>query len=123
MDEGRSRPRPPPPTHWEWNARFPEPGQFLGGWFSQDMPEEFGHHDAAVDDYRATADPHLVARLVGEVHELLALQPGAPGYALAVAGLGTEVDPSAPLAPSGWLTLTAARLAAPRADHGPDRTP
>ncbi|MCX4742672.1 contact-dependent growth inhibition system immunity protein [Streptomyces antibioticus] len=123
VDEGLVPPPATPETHWEWNARFPELGQFLGGWFSQDMPDEFEHHDAAVDDYRATTDPHLVARLVGEMHELLALQLEEVDYALAVADLGMEVDPPAPLTPSGWLTLTAARLAAPRADYGPDRTP
>ncbi|MFF2021694.1 contact-dependent growth inhibition system immunity protein [Streptomyces sp. NPDC058171] len=112
--EGRVPPPAVPATHGEWHARFPEVGQFLGGWFSQDMPDEFADHDAAVDDYRGTTDPHLVAHAVGELRELLALGLSEPDCALAVAELGMEVDPPAPYAPGGWLALVAARLAAPR---------
>ncbi|MER6975744.1 contact-dependent growth inhibition system immunity protein [Streptomyces carpinensis] len=107
-----------PVTHWEWHARFPELGQFLGGWFSQDMPDEFDNHDAALEDYRASTDPQLVAHLVGELHELLALDLDESDYALAVAELGMEVDPPAPYSPGGWLAVAAGRLAAPRADYG-----
>lgn len=57
------------------------------------MPDEFDDHDTAVDDYRTTTDPHLVARLTGELHELLALDLDEPDYALDVAELGMEVDP------------------------------
>ncbi|KOU76042.1 hypothetical protein ADK57_05740 [Streptomyces sp. MMG1533] len=111
-----------PATHWEWHARFPELGQFLGGWFSQDMPDEFDDHDAAVGDYRTSTDPHVVARLIGELHELLALDLDESDYALAVAELGMEVDPPAPYSPGGWLALVADRLSAPRAEYGPRET-
>ncbi|MEU9097154.1 contact-dependent growth inhibition system immunity protein [Streptomyces sp. NPDC048361] len=109
-----------PLTHWEWHARFPETGQFLGGWFSQDMPDEFADHDAAVTHYIAETDPQLTARLAGEVHELLALNLDESAYALAVAELGMEVDPPAPYAPSGWLARVAAQLDGGgfRADYG-----
>lgn len=115
VEEGLVPPPSAPATHWEWNARFPELGQFLGGWFSQDMPDEFDDHDAAVDDYRATTDPQLVARVVGEVRELLALELGESDYALGLAELGMEVAPPAPYAPSGWLALVAGRLTSPAA--------
>ncbi|MFE0383297.1 contact-dependent growth inhibition system immunity protein [Streptomyces bungoensis] len=108
-----------PATHWEWHARFPELGQFLGGWFSQDMPDEFDDHDAAVDDYRNSTDPQLVARLVGEVHELLTLGLDESDHALALAELGMEVDPPSPYSPSGWLALVAGQLAVPRAEDRP----
>ncbi|WP_200301937.1 contact-dependent growth inhibition system immunity protein [Streptomyces adelaidensis] len=108
-----------PETHWEWHARFPELGQFLGGWFSQDMPDEFGDHDAAVRDYGSTTDRTLVARLVGELHELLTLDLDEGDYSLAVAELGMEVDPPAPYGPRGWLAHVADRLASPRAEYGP----
>ncbi|MCC0098707.1 hypothetical protein K7B10_28835 [Streptomyces flavotricini] len=118
--------RVPPPsalpqTHWEWYARFPELGQFLGGWFSQDMPEEFDDHDAAVRDFAESADPTVVARLVGEVRELLALGLEEVDYAVGVAELGMEVDPPAPYSPSGWLTVVAGQLAgpAPNTPRGP----
>jgi hypothetical protein len=84
------------------------------------MPDEFDDHDAAVDDYRATTDAQVVARLVGELHELLALDLDESDYALALAELGMEVDPPAPYAPSGWLALVAGRLGQPRAVYGPD---
>ena len=119
VDEGEVPPPATPATHWEWHARFPELGQFLGGWFSQDMPDEFDDHDAAIDDYRTSTDPHLVARLTGELHELLALDLDESDYALAVAELGLEVDPPPPYSPSGWLALAADRLTVPRADYGP----
>ncbi|MEU5163093.1 contact-dependent growth inhibition system immunity protein [Streptomyces sp. NPDC020875] len=110
VEEGRVPPSAGPVTHWEWQARFPELGQFLGGWFSQDMPDEFDGHDAAVDDYAETTDPRLVARLVGEIRELLALGLGEGEYAVGVAELGMEVGVPAPYAVSGWLALVAARL-------------
>jgi hypothetical protein len=84
------------------------------------MPDEFDDHDAAVDDYADGTHPQLVASLVGELRELLALDLDEPDYALAVAELGMEVDAPAPYSPSGWLALVAERLAAPRADYGPD---
>ena len=40
VEEGRVPAPAKPDTHWEWHARFPELGQFLGGWCSQDMPDE-----------------------------------------------------------------------------------
>ncbi|MFE3116283.1 contact-dependent growth inhibition system immunity protein [Streptomyces niveus] len=110
-----------PRTHWEWHARFPELGQFLGGWFSQDMPDEFPDHDAAVRDYTTTADPQLVARLTGEVYELLALAlEEESDYALAMAELGMEVDPPQPYSPSGWLAHLADGLGGFKADYGPE---
>jgi hypothetical protein len=118
IEEGEVPPLDTPATHWEWRARFPELGQFLGGWFSQDMPDEFNDHDAAIDDYRTSTDPHLVARLVGELHELLTLDLDESDYALAVAELGMEVDPPAPYSPRGWLALVADRLTGPQAKYG-----
>ncbi|MFE1751762.1 contact-dependent growth inhibition system immunity protein [Streptomyces anandii] len=118
IEEGRVPPPAAPATHWEWHARFPELGQLLGGWFSQDMPDEFDDHEAALDDYRAATDPQLVARLTGELHELLALDLGETDYAVAVAELGMEVDPPAPYSPSGWLALVADRLTTPRPEYG-----
>ncbi|MET7712433.1 contact-dependent growth inhibition system immunity protein [Streptomyces sp. NPDC005407] len=107
-----------PETHWEWHARFPELAQFLGGWFSQDMPDEFADHDAAVQDYDTATDRTLVARLVGELHELLALRLEEADYALAVGELGMEVDPPTPYTPGAWLALVADRLGGFRADYG-----
>ncbi|MDH2407442.1 contact-dependent growth inhibition system immunity protein [Streptomyces chitinivorans] len=117
--EGEVPPPGPPRTHWEWHARFPELGQFLGGWFSQDMPDEFADHDAALQDYLDTTDPGLVARLAGEIHELLALSLEESDYAVAVAELGMEVDPPAPYSPGAWLARLGERLTGPRPQYGP----
>ncbi|MER7680070.1 contact-dependent growth inhibition system immunity protein [Streptomyces sp. NPDC096934] len=119
VENGEAPPPATPVTHWEWHARFPELAQFLGGWFSQDMPDEFDDHDAAVDDYVTGTHPQLVARLVGEVRELLALDLDESDAALAVAELGMEVDPPARYSPGAWLALVAERLQSPRADRGP----
>lgn len=119
VTEGAVPPPAVPATRWEWHARFPELGQFLGGWFSQDMPDEFDDHDTALADYRAHTDPHLVARLAGELHELLALDLDESDYALAVAELGMEVDPPAPYSPSGWLSSVAVRLMVPIVEYEP----
>jgi hypothetical protein len=113
IESGEVPPPAVPATHWEWHARFPELGQFLGGWFSQDMPDEFEDHDAAVDDYRVSTDSQLVARLVGELHELLALDLDESDYALAVAELGMEVDAPAPYSSSAWLARVAEQLSTP----------
>jgi hypothetical protein len=110
VEAGQAPPLATPQTHWEWHARFPELGQFLGGWFSQDMPDEFEDHDAAVQDYLDTSDSGLVAQLTGELHDLLTLPLDESDYALAVAELGMEVDPPAPYTPGAWLVALAERL-------------
>jgi hypothetical protein len=110
VETGQAPPPATPQTHWEWHARFPELAQFLGGWFSQDMPDEFEDHDAALQDYLDTTDPGLIAQLTGELHHLLTLPLNESDYALALAELGMEVDPPAPYAPGGWLTELAGRL-------------
>lgn len=123
VEAGEVPPPATPATHWEWHARFPELAQLLGGWFSQDMPEEFSGHDAALRDYAETTEPQLAARLVGELHELLALDLDESDYAVAVAELGMEVDPPEPYSPSGWLALAADRLGGFPADYGPSGSP
>ncbi|WP_329394865.1 contact-dependent growth inhibition system immunity protein [Streptomyces melanogenes] len=110
VEEGEVPPPATPVTHWEWRARFPELAQLLGGWYSQDMPDEFADHDAALADYLATTDRFLVARLIGELHELLALGLAESDYPLAVAELGMEVDPPAPYTCDAWLAALATRL-------------
>ncbi|MET8831064.1 contact-dependent growth inhibition system immunity protein [Streptomyces sp. NPDC004610] len=121
VDNGEAPPPAVPATRWEWHARFPELGQFLGGWFSQDMPDEFGDHDEALDDYRDSTDPQFVARLIGELHEFLALDLTDPDHALALAELGLEVDPPAPYGAGAWLSLAADRLGN-QGPHPTDRT-
>ncbi|MGW6690711.1 contact-dependent growth inhibition system immunity protein [Streptomyces sp. NPDC054961] len=102
----------PPLTHWEWHARFPELGQLLGGWFSQDMPEEFGDHATALQDYLDSTDSALLARLTGELHELLALPLDESALTMTVATLGIEVDPPAPYSVGAWLEALAGVLSA-----------
>lgn len=101
-----------PQTHWEWHARFPETAQLLGGWFSQDIVDEFPDHEAAVADYAATTDPQLVARLVGELHELIALPLDEGDYAMAAAELGMEVNPPEPFSHGAWFRTVATTLTA-----------
>ncbi|MFI1937471.1 contact-dependent growth inhibition system immunity protein [Streptomyces purpureus] len=104
-------PRPAPRTHWEWHARFPETAQLLGGWFSQDIVDEFPDHDAALADYLATTHPQLTARLCGELNELLALPLDESDYAVGAAELGMEVAPPEPFSYSAWFQSVATRLA------------
>jgi hypothetical protein len=119
VTEGAVPPPGVPQTHWEWHARFPELAQLLGGWFSQDMPDEFDDHDAALADYLSGTAPALVARLAGELHELLALTLSEADLALAAATLGLEVQPPPPYTPAAWLAhlatvLTTARGSRPQ---------
>lgn len=102
IEEGEVPEPSTPQTHWEWHARFPETAQLLGGWFSRDIVDEFPDHAAAVTDYAATTHPQLVARLVGELHELLALPLDDGDYALAAAGFGMEIGPPEPLSHGAW---------------------
>ncbi|MFF9575676.1 contact-dependent growth inhibition system immunity protein [Streptomyces rubiginosohelvolus] len=118
IETGEVPPPATPQTHWEWHARFGELGQFLGGWFSQDMPDEFEDHNAAIRDYQAGADPHLIARLVGEINELLALGLEDGDYSVAMTELGMEVEPLAPLTVESWLRAVADQLAAGRPEYG-----
>jgi hypothetical protein len=102
-----------PETHWEWRARFPELAQFLGGWFSQDMPDEFENAEATVRDYRRDTHPQVVARLRGEIAEFTALGLDEAGYVLAVAELGMEVEPPGPESVESWLARLADDLVMP----------
>ncbi|MFF5776518.1 contact-dependent growth inhibition system immunity protein [Streptomyces virginiae] len=110
VDTGSAPPPAPPRTRWEWHARFPELGQLLGGWFSQDMPDEFEDHDAALQDYIDGTDPGLVAQLCGELSDLMSLPLEESDHALGLAELGMEVDPPDPLGPGAWLEELAAQL-------------
>lgn len=112
VETGQAPPPATPQTRWEWHARFPELAQLLGGWFSQDMPDEFEDHDAALRDYLSTTDSGLVAQLTGELHDLLTLPLDESDYALALEELGMEVDPPAPYAPGAWLVSLAEQLRA-----------
>ncbi len=110
VEHGDVPPSESPRTHWEWHARFPELAQLLGGWFSQDMPDEFTGHDEALADYADSSDRFVVARLLGELAELLALELDESQYAVAVAELGMEVDPPVPFTPGAWLASLPDRL-------------
>ncbi|MFF8606227.1 contact-dependent growth inhibition system immunity protein [Streptomyces sp. NPDC015346] len=110
VESGTAPPPKTPQTHWEWHARFPELGQLLGGWFGQDMADEFADHDAAIADYLEGTDPGLIGQLAGELHDLLSLPLDESDYALALAELGMEVDPPQPLSPGAWLAELADRL-------------
>ena len=112
VENGAVPPPCAPRTHWEWHARFPELAQMFGGWFSQDMPDEFPDHDTAVRDYATGTDAQLVARAAGELRELAGLGLDESEYAVALSELGMEVDPPAPLSPSGWIARLADRLGA-----------
>ncbi|MFJ1568838.1 contact-dependent growth inhibition system immunity protein [Streptomyces erythrochromogenes] len=106
-----------PETRWEWHARFPELGEFLGGWFAQDMSDEFSDHEAAVRDDDGATDRSLVVRLVGEIRELLALGLGEAEHALAVAELGMELDPPAPHSTGSRLASVADGLSGFRPEY------
>lgn len=69
-------------------------------------------------DYTATTDPQLVARLAGELRELLVLGLEESDYGSAMAELGMEVDPPQPYSPSGWLAHLADGLSGFKADYG-----
>lgn len=85
------------------------------------MPDEFADHEEAVRDYSDSTDPYLVARLIGELHELLALHLDESDCALAVAELGMEVEPPQPCTPGAWLAAVADELGRFRAEYeGPD---
>ncbi|MCX4675314.1 contact-dependent growth inhibition system immunity protein [Streptomyces sp. NBC_01433] len=103
VETGQAPPPAPPQTRWEWRARFPELAQLLGGWYSQDMPDEFEDHEAAFQDYLDSTDPGPVAQLAGELRDLLALPVEEPDYVTGLAELGLEVEPPAPLSTVGWL--------------------
>lgn len=112
IETGEVPPPGAPRTHWEWHARFPELGQLLGGWYSQDMPDEFEDHEAALRDYLDTTDRSLAGRLAGELHELLALDLEEAEYVLGLAELGLELDPPTPYTHGAWLVLLAQQVMA-----------
>ncbi|MCM1966314.1 MULTISPECIES: contact-dependent growth inhibition system immunity protein [unclassified Streptomyces] len=81
------------------------------------MPDEFTDHEAAVRDYAVSTDHTLVARVVGEIRELLALGLDEADHAVAVAELGMELEPPGDHSPGSWLSAVADELIAFRPKH------
>ncbi|MFI6694538.1 contact-dependent growth inhibition system immunity protein [Streptomyces sp. NPDC050433] len=100
------------------HARFPELAQLLGGWFSQDIPDEFADYDAALRDHETAVERVLVARVVGELRELHSLGFDESDYALTAGELGREIDPRCRTHRGEWLTVVADRLGGFRAEYG-----
>ncbi|WP_344273005.1 contact-dependent growth inhibition system immunity protein [Actinomadura napierensis] len=94
-----------PVSPWEWRQRFPALAQFLGCYFTQDLPDEFADHDAAAAAWLATASPVERARLTGEIGEALALGLSDGDLDEALATLGMDVEP--PLPAPAWLRRVA----------------
>ncbi|SCD74270.1 MULTISPECIES: contact-dependent growth inhibition system immunity protein [unclassified Streptomyces] len=111
IEEGTSRSHRPRRRTGSGTRVFYGDRATAGGWFSQDVVDEFLGHDAAVADYADATNPQLVAvRLVGELHELLALPLDEGDYALAAAELGTDVGPPEPFSHGAWFPSQAATL-------------
>ncbi|MEZ0094818.1 contact-dependent growth inhibition system immunity protein [Streptacidiphilus sp. EB129] len=111
---GNAAPVDVPGTGWAWRRRFPQLFQLLGGYFGQDFPAEHPGVDSAeaerrvVAAWRSGTSRSVVARTVGEVHELLALQldRGRLEYALGALGRDVELAPD----PHLWLRRLSALL-------------
>jgi hypothetical protein len=91
-------------------ARFPELTEFLGSYFNQDFPEEYGEVDVALDDFlRNRGRNSWVEDVVAELEVLLA--EGRPERELrAFTEASMAVQP--PGSATEFLTLVRQRLAA-----------
>ncbi|WP_158070736.1 contact-dependent growth inhibition system immunity protein [Streptomyces sp. CB00316] len=93
---------------------FRRPRNYWGGWFSQDIVDEFPGHDAAVADHTGTTNPQMVARLVGELHELPALPLDDGGLRPGCRRTRHGGEPAGPFSHGAWFHSLAATLSGVR---------
>ncbi|MFG2788761.1 contact-dependent growth inhibition system immunity protein [Streptomyces sp. NPDC048419] len=92
-----------PQNHWEWNERFPELGQLLGGYFHQDFSDFYDSHDEALDEYISEVLPEDQAKAAQEIRELLAMVTSDQELKTATAALGLSYSPPRGMSHRQWL--------------------
>ena len=87
-----------PASPWAWRRRFPLLNQLLAGYFGQDFPTEHPGMDTvqaereALAEWRAGTDRTILARTLGELHELAALRLERGELEVALGALGRDVE-------------------------------
>jgi hypothetical protein len=96
-----------PPGAWEALRPWPQPDvgpldglrHLLRGWFGPDWKRNGPTFQAVVERYAVTEPPSVVARLVEDVDDLLAMQLGEERLRILILGrLGSAYDPRPDLA-------------------------
>ncbi|WP_217253914.1 contact-dependent growth inhibition system immunity protein [Streptomyces sp. AC602_WCS936] len=92
-----------PTGKWEYQARFPELNQFLGGYFHQDFFEEYASYSEAVGDYLSGASEGDREQLVRDISDLLSLATTDRELKQATSVLGMDVSPPSGIGIRQWL--------------------
>lgn len=104
-------PRTNPQTVWEWNERFPELGQFLGGYLHQNYSEFHASPDDAVHEYATETAPEDRAQAAQEITELLAMVAADEELRTAASALGLDLLPPEGTSLRQWLEIMGRRIA------------
>ncbi|WP_369271800.1 contact-dependent growth inhibition system immunity protein [Streptomyces sp. R11] len=101
-----------PQNNWEWNERFPELSQLLGGRFHQDFSYFYDSRDAALDEYISEVEPETRTQAAQEINELLTMVSSDQELDTATTALGLDLLPPEGTSLRQWLELIRRRITA-----------
>ncbi|MGY6023156.1 contact-dependent growth inhibition system immunity protein [Streptomyces spinosirectus] len=99
-----------PQTRWEWDERFPELGQLLGGYFHQNFPDFYGSRDEALDEYIAELPREDREKTAQEIKELLDIAQSEQELDTATSALGLGLLPPDGMTLRQWLEFVRQRI-------------
>ncbi|MFF4908779.1 contact-dependent growth inhibition system immunity protein [Streptomyces sp. NPDC001260] len=102
-----------PQNSWEWNERFPELSQLLGGYFHQNFSYFYSSRDEALDEYVSEVPPEVRAQAAQELDELLAMVTSEQELHTATNALGLGLLPPEGMSLRQWLETIRRRITAP----------
>lgn len=101
-----------PQNSWEWNERFPQLSQFLGGYLHRNYSEFHATPEDAIDEYVTEVDPEDRTQAAQEITELLTMVSSDQELDTATTALGLDLLPPEGMSLRQWLELIRQRITA-----------
>ncbi|MFJ8538833.1 contact-dependent growth inhibition system immunity protein [Streptomyces sp. NPDC093591] len=105
-------PQTNPQNSWEWNERFPQLSQFLGGYLHRNYSEFHARPEDAIDEYVTEVDPEDRTQAAQEITELLTMVSSDQELGTAATALGLDLLPPEGMSLRQWLELIRRRITA-----------
>ncbi|MFI6008169.1 contact-dependent growth inhibition system immunity protein [Streptomyces sp. NPDC051243] len=100
-----------PQNAWEWNERFPQLSQFLGGYLHRNYSEFHASPEDAIDDYVSEVDLEDRTQAAQEITELLTMVSSDEELHTGTTELGLDLLPPQGMTLRQWLELIRQRIA------------
>lgn len=100
-----------PQNAWEWDERFPQLGQLLGGYFHQNFSHFYDSYDEALDEHVREVPPEDRAQTAQEITELLVMVTSDQELHTATTALGLGLLPPDGMSLRQWLEHIRHRIA------------